>query len=461
MDILKSNFYRLTTLLFFILLTNSFALVNVTADNPFFQYTGRIDFTDATQPKIFWAGSYIRINFDGPIVFVQLDDQTGQSYYNVFIDDDFSNPKLIDCQAGAHNYLVSAALSDTIHSILIFRRTESSTGPTKFLGIQINDGKTVYEPLPKPQRKILFYGNSITCGMGNEAPDASADDNLYYENNFMSYSAITARNLNAEYMAISKSGIGVMISWFNFVMADYFYRLNPDDANSNYDFNLFVPDVVVINLLQNDSWLIGNLVPVPDSSQRVQAYMDFVRLIRSHHQNAFIVCALGSMDATKIGSPWPGYITEAVYNLEILDGDTLLGTHFFPFDPAWTKHPRVRHHQKMADSLTAYINTKMGWLTDVENQNLNFTPVQFDISQNYPNPFNPVTTIEYFINEPGNVKIIVYDILGRQVTTLLDDFVNTGKHKITYNANGFTSGVYYYQIVTGKNVKTKSMVLLK
>lgn len=457
----KNNWQYIFVILFITQFTNTYALVTITADNPYFQYTGRIDFTDINQPKMFWAGTYIKINFEGPIVFIQLDDQTGQSYYNVFIDDNFSNPKLIDCQAGAHNYLVSASLTDTIHSLLIFRRTEASTGSTKFLGIQINDGKTVFEPSPRPNRKILFYGNSITCGMGNEAPDASGDDNMLHENNFLSYGAITARNLNAEYMAISKSGIGVMISWFDMVMSDYYYRLNPDDPNSNYDFNLFVPDVVVINLLQNDSWLIGNLVPVPDSSQRVQAYMDFVRLIRSHHQNAFIVCALGSMDATKIGSPWPGYITEAVHNLEIEDGDTLLGTHFFPFDPTWTKHPRVRHHQKMADSLTAYINSKMGWITNTENDFVSVVPKSFTLLQNYPNPFNPYTTIEFEIDKPGVVKLMVFDVLGREIKTIINDYKYPGRHNVIFEASGLSSGVYYYQLVSDLQMQTKSMVYIK
>ena len=133
-----------------------------------------------------------------------LYDKTGQSYFNVFIDEDYEDPQVIDCNVGSQIYLVSASLKDTVHSLLIFRRTEASSGPTKFLGIQINDGKTLVTPPTRPEHKILFYGNSITCGMGNEAPDSYADDKLVYENNFLAYGAIAARLLNADYMCIAK-----------------------------------------------------------------------------------------------------------------------------------------------------------------------------------------------------------------------------------------------------------------
>ena len=457
----KQNLLSLTPILIFLFFSEVFGITTITADNPNFQYTGRIDFSAIDKPIIYWPGSYIKANFEGQLIMIMLDDQTGQSYYNVFIDNDFNNPRLIDCVAGTHTYLVSASLTDTVHTVLIFRRTEASTGPTKFLGIQINDGKTLHTPPVRPEHKILFYGNSITCGMGNEAPDASGDDNMLHENNFLSFGAITSRLLNTDYMCTAKSGIGVMISWFDMVMSDYYYRLNPDDSTSNWDFNEFVPDVVVINLLQNDSWLIGNLNPVPDSSQRVAAYMDFVREIRQHHPNAFIVCALGSMDATKIGSPWPGYIETAVTNLQSIDSDTLLGTHFFPFDPAWTKHPRVRHHQVMAQNLANYINNEMGWITDVEDNYLTELPENFELMQNYPNPFNPSTTIDYTITEPGNIKIVIFDVLGREIKTLVNEYKGAGRYKAVFSAGSLSSGVYYYQLITENNFKTRSMILLK
>ena len=102
--------------------------------------------------------------------------------------------------------------------------------------------------------------------------------------------------------------------------------------------------------------------------------------------------------------------------------------------------------------------------TDVEQtENL---PKQFELSQNYPNPFNPVTKIKYQI--PSNVKLgtnkvklVVYDILGREVKTLVNDIQKPGSYEITFDANSLTSGVYFYKLHAGIFIKTKKMILLK
>lgn len=454
------KFLKVQIFLFFI--TKSFGITTITADNPNFQYTGRIDFSKPTEPVIYWPGSYIKANFEGSLLIISLNDETGESYYDVFVDNNYDTPYIINCNAGSSSYLISASLKDTVHSLLIFRRTEASTGPTKFLGIQLLEGKTLLEPPIRPKHKILFYGNSITCGMGNEAPDDGVDNNMSQENNFLAYGAITSRLVNADYMCIAKSGIGIMISWFDMVMSDYYYRLNPDDTESQWNFNEYIPDVVVINLFQNDSWLIGNLSPTPDSTDIINAYIDFLHLIRNHHQEAFIICSLGSMDATQTGSPWPDYIENAVSYLKTQENDTNIGTLFFPFDPIWTKHPRIRHHQIMADTLSTYINQIMDWnTTSISNNFFSKSPDNFRLLQNYPNPFNPSTTIEYTIEQPSNVKIIVYDILGREVQTITDEFKEPGSYKENFIGLNLCSGVYYYQLISNNKTQTRSMLLLK
>ncbi|RPI14202.1 MAG: T9SS C-terminal target domain-containing protein [Ignavibacteriae bacterium] len=88
-------------------------------------------------------------------------------------------------------------------------------------------------------------------------------------------------------------------------------------------------------------------------------------------------------------------------------------------------------------------------------------PLEFSLSQNYPNPFNPVTVIYYDIPNAGNVKISIYDVLGRNVNTLVNGPQNTGKYKIEWDASSFPSGLYFYRLESGTFVSTRKMILIK
>jgi glycosidase len=89
------------------------------------------------------------------------------------------------------------------------------------------------------------------------------------------------------------------------------------------------------------------------------------------------------------------------------------------------------------------------------------TPKDFQLFQNYPNPFNPSTTIKYQIPNSGIVTIKIYDILGREIKTLVNRFEKSGAYEIHVNASDLASGVYYYQLKANKFVSTKKMLLLK
>lgn len=88
-------------------------------------------------------------------------------------------------------------------------------------------------------------------------------------------------------------------------------------------------------------------------------------------------------------------------------------------------------------------------------------PSEFYLAQNYPNPFNPATTIQFGLPERTNAKLIVYDILGREVETLLNKQLNAGIHTVNWDANNFVSGTYFYVIFTNKFVQSQRMILLK
>jgi len=91
----------------------------------------------------------------------------------------------------------------------------------------------------------------------------------------------------------------------------------------------------------------------------------------------------------------------------------------------------------------------------------------FSLANNYPNPFNPETTIEYTIPKATNVEIKVYDVLGREVTTLVNEFKQAGKYSAKFNisnserSRGMSSGVYFYRMSTEGFTLVKKMMLLK
>jgi hypothetical protein len=85
----------------------------------------------------------------------------------------------------------------------------------------------------------------------------------------------------------------------------------------------------------------------------------------------------------------------------------------------------------------------------------------FKLDQNYPNPFNPQTTIEYSIPANTLVHLAVYDILGREVLRLVDEYKQAGRYDFRFNASGLSSGVYFYRLQTGKFVESKKLLLMK
>ena len=88
-------------------------------------------------------------------------------------------------------------------------------------------------------------------------------------------------------------------------------------------------------------------------------------------------------------------------------------------------------------------------------------PRTFELSQNYPNPFNPTTKIKYSIPEAGKVSLKLFDILGREVMTVLDQFQVAGSYTATLDASKLATGVYMYKLESGSFRSVKKMILLK
>ncbi len=105
------------------------------------------------------------------------------------------------------------------------------------------------------------------------------------------------------------------------------------------------------------------------------------------------------------------------------------------------------------------ITIPIDYLVDVEK--LTEIPIEFSLSQNYPNPFNPSTSIEFAVPRETNVSIKIYDMLGKEVATLLNEVKKQGTYKVIFDASTLASGVYVYRIETSEFVDTKKLILLK
>lgn len=105
-----------------------------------------------------------------------------------------------------------------------------------------------------------------------------------------------------------------------------------------------------------------------------------------------------------------------------------------------------------------------GAVTDVD-ENGNLLPEVFSLEQNYPNPFNPETKIVFNLPYSSNVKLKIFDVLGNEISTLVNEYKNAGTHKVDFNLNSLTknisSGVYFYRLETDSYISTKKMVYLK
>jgi hypothetical protein len=98
--------------------------------------------------------------------------------------------------------------------------------------------------------------------------------------------------------------------------------------------------------------------------------------------------------------------------------------------------------------------------TGISNYN-NIVPAIYAVSQNYPNPFNPTTNINFDLPKGNVVKLKVYDMSGKEVAVLLNEFKSAGRYTYTFGASSLSSGVYFYRISAGDFSDTKKMILVK
>jgi hypothetical protein len=258
-------------------------------DHPDLQISGRVSWNEQQKLQVIWPGTTIKGRFTGSFLAVQLEDP-GRTDYQVIIDGDLRNSRLLDTAVGFHVYPLAQNLSPGEHSFEIFRRTETFSGTTQFNGFLVQAGESLRPWKQAAPLRIDFYGDSQTVGACNECGAVEQWDDLRSHNHLLSYAALTSRMLNAETHMIAVSGIGLTFGFQPHTMAQIWSRVAPDPHAPIHAKNGREPQIIFVNLGQND-WAKGVRDDFP------AAYEKFLRDLRQRHPEAWIVCLLGAMDS--------------------------------------------------------------------------------------------------------------------------------------------------------------------
>lgn len=327
------------------------------ADHEYISYTGRIDFSNPLKPK-FWApGTYIEIKYFGTSCTVFLNDNNlwneFHNYLEVVIDDTIQSRILI---ADKDNKIIFGEdLMLGHHTLLLCKDTESNIGYIELLGFEV---QKLLPPDKKPQRKIEFIGNSITCGTGIDKSEIPCDSGLWYNqhNAYMSYGPVAARSLNAQWHLSSVSGIGIMHSCcnMNYEIIDVYKNIGFNQDSTPWDFEKYIPDVVTIALGQNDG--------IQDSISFCEAYIHFIDIIRKYYPETTIICLSSPMADKKLTKVLKKYLTGIVQYMNE-SGDNKIYKYFFTrsYNSGCEGHPDKKEHTLIARSLALFIKDIMNW----------------------------------------------------------------------------------------------------
>jgi lysophospholipase L1-like esterase len=317
--------------------------------DPRFRYEGRFDTTNAAGPVIIWQGSRIAIDFEGSLLVLRFERLQGQTFFDIAID---GTNHLLAIRGGEESrFVFQPELGAERHRLTLFKRSEADAGTVRFKGIEIAAGAQVWLPAePDYRLAMVFFGDSITVGACNEDGDTDQWDDRLTHNNALSYAALTASAFSADYRNIAVSGMGVATGWFPLRAGQVWDRLYPSAASPPADLSAWKPDVVFVNLGENDdsySTAKGKLFPTVFARE----YVELIRAIREAYPAAQIVLLRGGMFGGSQSTPLREAWESAVAELERHDPKIahFVFTH-------WSKnHPRVADDRAMAEELIAWL----------------------------------------------------------------------------------------------------------
>lgn len=352
--------------------------VDVSASDPGIRYVGRFDFQNPDAPRMTFPAATVETVFEGDAIDLRLDElapggATRTQYYEVTIDSE--PPTKLETCPQQEVYPLARNLEPGTHQVRISKRTEANVGSAHFLGFRVREGTTLTLP-DSPERRMEFVGDSITCGYGNEVSTTDPDSYKFTstnENALLAYGAVTARALEADYVAVAASGRGMVRNYSGgggLTAPDFYDLTGPDLSAAAWDPTRYAPDVIVINLGTNDFsiGLDADTLATMREDYR-QTYGEFLTHLRELHPAATLIAAVGPMMSDSYPAEYQAWTSIRADVQEVVDAHAAAGdtnVFFFQFSPQTSPygedwHPTVATHQTMADLLVAFVRETKGW----------------------------------------------------------------------------------------------------
>ena len=319
----------------------------------------------ATEPsgavRLGFPGVTAHLRFRGQTLTMRATASTDDLYFDVSLDG--AAPSLLRLHHGEGEYTLVQADRAAEHTVAVMHRNENWHGTATILGFDPGAGGVLLAPPDLPRRKLMFIGDSVTCGeMTAYAPEREMHDKANWSAR-LSYGMILARHLGAQCHLVSYGGRGIIRDWQGIRdtrNAPQFYELAlPDDPAARWDHARYVPDAVGIQLGTND-FSQG----IPDQNELVNACVEFVRKIRRDAPAAliFVMDSPIVQDEPDRGprrTALHAYLEQVVARLG--DAKVILAPlSHYPGVPG-NGHPTGQEHEAMAAELEPGLRRMLGW----------------------------------------------------------------------------------------------------
>ena len=330
-------------------------------------YSGRIDWTNPEEPVWVFPCTSVKLRFTGDTLRMEVKNRKAywDNYLGCIIDGVQSKIRIPDEGVEVLELPVREN-GEAVHEALIFKRQDSCHELT-ILGLEIGDRETLLEPGERPKRSIEVYGDSVSAGeiseavsyVGKEDPEHNGE----YSNSWYSYAWMTARKLDAQIHDIAQGGIALMDRTGWFCAPDYVgmesawdkIHYNPSfGPATEWKFDAYTPDVVIVALGQNDSHPEDYMKEDYDSERSAvwrTRYKAFLQKLRAQYPKSTVICCTTLL--THDGS-WDKAIGQAVRELN----DEKITQYVFQRNGNGTPgHLRIAEAEEMAEELSVYIES--------------------------------------------------------------------------------------------------------